>query len=50
MTVRKISEKKMNAGSTLSFVDASTLYSGKYVLKISNKISERSYPIVVGTP
>ncbi|MCE2713290.1 MAG: YHYH protein [Cryomorphaceae bacterium] len=48
MVGRKISEKKMIAGSTLSFVDVSTLYSGKYVLKISNSISERTYPILVG--
>lgn len=48
MVGRKISEKKMIAGSTLSFVDVSTLYSGKYLLKISNSISERTYPILVG--
>lgn len=50
MVGRKISEKKMIAGSTLSFVDVSTLYAGKYVVKISNSISERTYPIVVGNP
>jgi len=48
MVGRKISEKTMTAGSTLSFVDVSTLYSGKYLVKISNPISERTYPIVVG--
>jgi hypothetical protein len=35
-------------GSTLSYVDVSTLNSGKYLVKISNSISERTYPIVVG--
>jgi hypothetical protein len=48
MVGRKISEKKMVAGSTLSFVDVSTLYSGKYLLKVSNSISERTYPVIIG--
>jgi hypothetical protein len=47
MVGRKVSEKKMVAGSTLSYMDVSTLYAGKYLVKIANSISERTYPVMV---
>jgi hypothetical protein len=47
MVGRKVSEKKMVAGSTLSYLDVSTLYAGKYLVKIANSISERTYPVMV---
>jgi hypothetical protein len=47
MVGRKVSEKKMVAGSTLSYMDVSTLYAGKYLVKIANSISERTYPVIV---
>lgn len=47
MVGRKVSEKKMIAGSTLSYIDVSILYEGKYLVKISNSISEQTYPVMV---
>jgi hypothetical protein len=47
MVGRKVSEKKMVAGSTLSYMDVSTLYAGKYLVKIANSISERTYTVMV---
>ena len=47
MVGRKVSEKKMVAGSTLSYLDVSTLYARKYVVKVANSISERTYPVMV---
>ena len=34
MVGKKVSEKKILAGSTLGYFDVSALYSGKYILKI----------------
>ena len=48
MVGKKVSEKKILAGSTLGYFDVSALYSGKYILKITNTISERVYNVVVG--
>jgi hypothetical protein len=48
MVGKKVSEKKILAGSTLGYFDVSALYTGKYILKIANTISERVYKVAVG--